>query len=228
MSTVRASNIYDKDGTSNAVLYGVAAPTGSMGFRNRILNGDCRIDQRNAGASVSGTSAVYTLDRWTVQNNSGAARFNVQQNVNSITPPAGFKNYLGITSTAAYSVAAGDVIGIQQFIEGYNIADLAWGTASAATVTLSFCVRSSLTGTFGGSLVEGATGGAFYPFSYTISAANTWEQKTVTIAGPTIGTWNSTNGRGIQVLLPPSTSPASSLKLALSPRRLSAATTGAS
>jgi len=200
MSTVRASNIYDKDGTSNAVLYGVAAPTGSMGFRNRILNGDCRIDQRNAGASVSGTSAVYTLDRWTVQNNSGAARFNVQQNVNSITPPAGFKNYLGITSTAAYSVAAGDVIGIQQFIEGYNIADLAWGTASAATVTLSFCVRSSLTGTFGGSLVEGATGGAFYPFSYTISAANTWEQKTVTIAGPTIGTWNSTNGRGIQVL----------------------------
>ena len=157
-------------------------------------------DQRNAGASVSGTTGVYTLDRWNVQNNSGAARFNVRQNVNSVTPPAGFTYYLGITSTAAYSVAATDVIGINQFIEGYNIADLAWGTASAATVTLSFWVRSSLTGAFGALVVEAAAGGAYYSFSYTISAANTWEQKTVTIPGPTIGTWNSTNGKGPQVL----------------------------
>jgi hypothetical protein len=158
------------------------------------------LDQRNAGASVSGTTGVYTLDRWNVQNNSGAARFNVRQNVNSVTPPAGYTYYLGITSTSAYSVAATDVIGINQFIEGYNIADLAWGTASAATVTLSFWVRSSLTGAFGALVVEAAAGGAYYPFSYTISAANTWEQKTVTILGPTIGTWNSTNGKGPQVL----------------------------
>jgi hypothetical protein len=172
----------------------------TFGFKNRIINGAMVIDQRNAGASVSGTTGVYTLDRWKVQNNSGAARFNVQQNAGSVTPPAGFKNYLGITSTSAYSVAAGDIIAIQQFIEGYNIADLAWGTASAATITFSFSVRSSLTGTFGGSLVEGAAGGALYPFTYTISAANTWEQKTVTVAGPTIGTWNSTSGAGIQLL----------------------------
>ena len=170
------------------------------GFKNRIINGAMVIDQRNAGASVSGTTGVYTLDRWKVQNNSGAARFNVQQNAGSVTPPAGFKNYLGITSTSSYSVAATDIIAIQQFIEGYNIADLAWGTASAVTVTLSFWVRSSLTGTFGGSVVEGSAGSALYPFTYTISAANTWEQKTVTIAGPTIGTWNSTNGAGIQLL----------------------------
>ena len=170
------------------------------GFKNRIINGAMVIDQRNAGASVSGTTGVYTLDRWKVQNNSGAARFNVQQNAGSVTPPAGYKYYLGITSTSSYSVASTDIIAIQQFIEGYNIADLAWGTASAVTVTLSFWVRSSLTGTFGGSVVEGAAGGALYPFSYTISAANTWEQKTVTIAGPTIGTWNSTNGAGIQLL----------------------------
>jgi hypothetical protein len=135
-----------------------------------------------------------------VQNNSGAARFNVQQNVNSVTPPAGFKYYLGVTSTSAYSVATGDVIGVQQFIEGYNIADLAWGTSSASPVTLSFWVRSSLTGTFGGSLAESNAATAFYPFSYTISSANTWEQKTITVAGPTIGTWAYTNTRGTQVL----------------------------
>ena len=169
-------------------------------MKNRIINGSMVIDQRNAGASVSGTTGVYTLDRWKVQNNSGAARFNVQQNAGSVTPTTGYKYYLGITSTSAYSVASTDIIAIQQFIEGYNIADLGWGTASAATVTLSFWVRSSLTGTFGGSVVEGSSGGALYPFSYTISSANTWEQKTVTVVGPTIGTWNYTNGAGIQLL----------------------------
>jgi len=209
---------YNNGGTSSAqmiltggnLLIGAAntavLPTGyvsaanTFGFKNRIINGAMVIDQRNAGASVSGTTGVYTVDRWTVQNNSGAARFNVQQNVNSVTPPVGYKYYLGVTSTSAYTVAATDVIGIQQFIEGYNIADLGWGASGAATITFSFWVRSSLTGTFGGSIVEGAAGTAFYAFTYTISAANTWEQKTVTIAGPTIGTWNSTNGRGPQVL----------------------------
>jgi hypothetical protein len=185
---------------TTAYVNAITGTVGINGFKNRIINGAMVIDQRNAGASVSGTTGVYTLDRWKVQNNSGSARFNVQQNVGSVTPPAGYKYYLGITSTSAYSVAATDIIAIQQFIEGYNIADLAWGTASAVTVTLSFWVRSSLTGTFGGSVVEGAAGGALYPFSYTISAANTWEQKTVTIVGSTIGTWNSTNGAGIQLL----------------------------
>jgi len=188
------------DTSQNATFAGYANLPNTFGFKNRIINGAMVIDQRNAGASVSATSGVYTLDRWNVQNNSGAARFNVQQNVNSVTPPAGYKYYLGITSTAAYSVAATDVIGIQQFIEGYNIADLGWGASGAATITFSFWVRSSLTGTFGGNIIEGAAGTAFYPFTYTISAANTWEQKTVTITGPTIGTWNSTNGRGPQVL----------------------------
>jgi len=179
---------------------GTGTTIGYNGFKNRIINGAMVIDARNAGASVSGTTGVYTLDRWSVQNNSGAARFNVQQNAGSVAPPAGYTYYLGVTSTSAYSVAATDIIAIQQFIEGYNIADLAWGTASAVTVTLSFWVRSSLTGTFGGSLVEGAAGSALYPFTYSISAANTWEQKTVTVVGPTIGTWNSTNGKGIQLL----------------------------
>jgi hypothetical protein len=167
------------------------------GFKNRIINGAMVIDQRNAGASVSGTSGVFTLDRWKVQNNSGAARFTVQQNAGSVTPPAGFSKYLGVTSTGAYSVASGDVISIVQVIEGNNIADFSWGTAGASTATLSFKVRSSLTGTFGGSIK--AAGATSYPFTFTISAANTWEDKTVAVSAPTSGTFATDNSAGVEI-----------------------------
>ncbi len=197
MSQLKVNSIVDANGTSNAVLYGVAAPTGSMGFRNRILNGDMRIDQRNAGASVTPTNGSYTVDRWAAVLTQ-ASKFTAQQNAGSVTPPAGFTNYLGITSSSAYSVLTGDAFGVYQWIEGFNCADLAWGTANAQAVTLSFWVRSSLTGTFGGSLINSAANRS-YVFSYTISAANTWEQKTVNIAGDTSGTWLTTNGAGIMV-----------------------------
>jgi hypothetical protein len=159
------------------------------------------IDQRNAGASItSATNGSFSVDRWGVQNNSGASRFTLQQNAGSVTPPAGFINYLGLTSTSAYSVASGDACGIFQNIEGLNVTDLAWGTANAKTVTLSFWVRSSLTGTFGGAL-QNSGGSRTYPFSYTISAANTWEQKSITVAGDTTGTWLTTNGIGIALII---------------------------
>jgi hypothetical protein len=154
------------------------------------------IDQRNNGASVTPNNS-YTLDRW-LGLLSQTSKFTVQQNAGSVTPPAGFTNYLGVTSSSAYSVLSGDFFGIMQFIEGYNIADLAWGTANARTITISFWVRSSLTGTFGGSLRNSAANRS-YPFSYTINAANTWEQKTVTIAGDTTGTWLTNNGVGVYV-----------------------------
>jgi len=170
----------------------------TMGFKNRIINGAMVIDQRNAGASVTPTSGQYTLDRW-VSQLTQASKFTAQQNAGSVTPPVGFSNYLGVTSSSAYSVLTGDTFLVDQRIEGFNTADLAWGTASAATVTLSFWVRSSLTGTFGGALTNAASNRS-YPFSYTISSTNTWEQKTVTIAGDTSGTWvGSTNGIGLIV-----------------------------
>jgi len=170
----------------------------SMGFKNRIINGAMVIDQRNAGASVTQTtSAPYTLDRFYCFG-SVTSKFTVQQNAGSVTPPAGFINYLGATSSSAYTVGAAEQFNIAQAIEGLNCTDLAWGTASAATVTLSFLVRSSLTGTFGGSLRNSATDYS-YPFSYTISAANTWEQKSITITGATSGTWLTTNGIGVYV-----------------------------
>lgn len=174
--------------------------SGFTGFKNRIINGGMTIDQRNAGASVTlTTGGTYLLDRWQAQL-SQASKFSVQQNAGSVTPPVGFINYLGVTSLSSYSVLAGDYFFIPQKIEGLNVADLAWGTANAATVTLSFWVRSSLTGTFGGSLQNSAQTRS-YPFSYTISSANTWEQKSITIAGDTTGTWLTTNGIGIQLNL---------------------------
>lgn len=167
-------------------------------FRNRIINGDMRIDQRNNGASVSPAASQYTLDRWNAVMNAASAKYSVQQNAGSVTPPAGFSNYLGATSLGAYTVAAGEIMAFQQAIEGYNIADLGWGTASAASVTLSFWVRSSLTGTFGGAVRQGS-GARSYPFTYTISSANTWEYKTVTIPGDTTGTYASNNTAGLLI-----------------------------
>jgi hypothetical protein len=157
------------------------------------------IDQRNAGASVTPANLAYTLDRWQAFQ-SVASKYSVQQNAGSVTPPAGFTNYLGVTSLSAYSVASGDYFALNQSIEGFNVADFGFGTASASTVILSFLVRSSLTGTFGGALKNSA-GNRSYPFTYTISSANTWEQKTIIIAGDTSGTWLTNNGVGIYVQL---------------------------
>jgi hypothetical protein len=153
------------------------------------------IDQRNAGAAVTATTSYpYTLDRWQC-GGSVNSKFTVQQ---SSTAPTGFVNSSLITSSSAYTVGAGENFVFFQNIEGYNTADLMWGTANAQTVTLSFWVRSSLTGTFGGAIQNSATNRS-YPFTYTISTANTWELETITIPGDTSGTWLTTNGCGIIV-----------------------------
>ena len=170
----------------------------NVSFRNRIINGAMVIDQRNAGASVTATGNPFTLDRWRAVN-SQAAKFTVQQNAGSVTPPAGFANYLGAISSSAYSITSTDYFILRQVIEGFNTADLAWGTASAATVTLSFRVYSSLTGTFGGAL-QNDNQNRSYPFSFSIPSANTWTTVSVTIAGDTTGTWATNNTGGIYVV----------------------------
>jgi len=190
--------------TSIGGTTGVTFPDGSIqntaatgfGFKNRIINGAMVIDQRNAGASVTlASGGTYTIDRWQGYEDTDGV-MTAQQNSSA---PTGFINSLKLTTTTAdSSLASTQFALIQQKIEGLNIADLGWGTASAATVALSFWVRSSLTGTFGGSLRNSAQDRS-YPFTFTISVADTWEQKTVTIAGDTSGTWLTTNGIGIQV-----------------------------
>ncbi len=194
VNTTQNNSITVALNTANAAF--TTANNVQTGFKNRIINGDMRIDQRNAGASITADDG-YCLDRWkfnSTQNGKGT----IQQNAGAVTPPSGFINYLGFTSNSAYSVLSTDSIAFLQNIEGFNAADLNWGTANAQAVTLSFWVRSSLTGTFGGAF-ENASVDRAYPFTYTISAANTWEQKTVTVAGDTTGTWGTDNGVGIRV-----------------------------
>ena len=182
---------------NDASVQNTSAFTGGLGFRNRIINGAMVIDQRNAGASVTPTGGSYTLDRWQVVA-SAASKFSIQQNAGSVTPPTGFTNYLGATSLSAYTVGASEAFNVFQKIEGFNTSDLAWGTASASAVTLSFRVYSSLTGSFGGFLQNSASD-RFYSFSYSISSANTWTTISVTISGDTTGTWLTTNGVGIRL-----------------------------
>jgi hypothetical protein len=173
------------------------AATG-FGFKNRIINGAMVFDQRNAGASVAipDSTVTFLTDRFRFDENTDGS-FSGQQ---VSTAPSGFINSLKFTVTSAdTSLAAGQYANLRQNIEGLNVADLAWGTASAATVTLSFWVYSSLTGTFGGSLRNSAADRS-YPFTYSISSANTWEQKTITVAGDTTGTWLTTNGTGLIVI----------------------------
>ena len=194
MSTLAVDAIVDSNNGNTTTING-ATPTAynTMG-KNRIINGAMEIDQRNAGASVAFTSNAYSLDRW-VGAVGTASGTTIQR---STTSTAGFSNSALITIGTGASPAAGAVNRIYQVVEGYNIADLAWGTASAATVTLSFWVRSSVTGTFSGAMY-GASTIQSYLFTYSISSANTWVQKTVTVTGPTTGTWDSTNGTGVYV-----------------------------
>ena len=195
-STTGISGSAISSGTVPEAYGGTGTSTGYYGFKNRIINGAMVISQRNgtSATTVNGND-IYTLDRfkgWA----SGGGVFTVTQ---STTAPTGFNNSSLITvTTADASIAASDNYRFAQTIEGYNIADLGFGTANASTVTLSFWVRSSITGTFGGSLYS-VSGTRSYVFNYTISAANTWEQKTVTIAGDTSGTWGTTNSYGITV-----------------------------
>jgi hypothetical protein len=194
----------------SATFAGAVSTTGyvnapnTFGFKNRIINGAMMIDQRNAGASVTAGSA-YTLDRWNVDRVWAGSTIAIQQTPSTTETgyatrvAAGFTNYLAATVSTGAAVAAGSYFSIQQFLEGYNIADMAFGTANAQNFTVSFWVRSSVTGTFG----VGFRNSAFdlsYWTTYTINAANTWEQKFVTITAPTSGTWYTNNSYGLNVI----------------------------
>ena len=180
---------------TNGITYndGSLQPSAPVG-RNLIINGDMAINQRGS-ASYDITGAVYTLDRYR-GGASIASKFSIAQG--TTTPPAGFTNYLQVTSSASTTIGSTNSYSFFQRVEGYNVADLNWGTSDAQTVTMSFWVRSTLTGTFGGKLQNSAQN-RIYIFSYTISSANTWEKKTITVTGDTTGTWLTTNGVGLSI-----------------------------
>jgi len=165
-----------------------------FGFKNRIINGAMVIDQRNGGASATSiTGYKFFTDRWQSYGSAGGT-FTGQQLTTSSAP--GFSHYLRLTVTSAdASLASDDFYSLQQRIEGYNVSDFGWGTSNAKPITLSFWVRSSLTGQFGGSLMSGYG----LPFTYTINQANTWEYKTLTFSPLTSSNWISsrfTNDEG--------------------------------
>jgi hypothetical protein len=194
MSELKVNTITNAAGGNTAQINGMTPTADSLqGFRNRIINGDMRIDQRNAGASVTPTNGQYLVDRWAflcTQN----LKFTSGQG--SGGAPSGFTNYYAFTSASAYSVLTGDFFVFGQPIEGFNVSDLGWSTANARSITLSFVVFSSLTGTFGGA-VRNSAANRSYPFTYAISAANTWTTVSVTIPGDTSGTWLTNNGVGL-------------------------------
>ena len=171
----------------------------SLGSRNKIINGDMRVDQRYSGSLITLIAdGAYTVDRWR-GGYTQANKLNYQQVTTPNNILNGFSHSLKVTVSTAYAVTTNDYFFLQQRIEGFNSSDLAWGTASAQSATLSFWVYSSVTGTYGLTVRDGGET-ICYPTSYTINAQNTWEKKTITINGPTSGgTFSVTNGIGMEI-----------------------------
>jgi len=165
------------------------------GTRNRIINGDMRIDQRGGTITSPTGTVAYGIDRWRiVRFNDTTGTFTLQQ---STTVPAGFTKSGLITVTAAQtSVPSNGLYRFDHLIEGLNTADLGWGAAGAQSITIGFWVRSSITGTYGARVCNSAETRS-YVFQYTINAANTFEYKSITIPGDTTGTWLTDTGIGI-------------------------------
>jgi hypothetical protein len=196
MSVLKVNSIVDANSGNTAQINGMTPTAQSLqGFRNRIINGDMVIAQRGTAAvTINSGAHTYTVDRWSGFGQTSDGVFTVQQ---SAVAPVGFVNSLLATvTTADASIGASQFYGLRQAIEGFNMADLGWGTANAQPVTLGFWVRSSLTGAFSGAVTNGSFNRS-YPFSFTVNAANTYEYKTITIAGDTSGTWATNNTAGI-------------------------------
>ena len=167
--------------------------------RNIIINGDMSIAQRDASAiTINSGTIKYGIDRFGARGMSSAGVFTIEQSTDA---PTNFVNSFKATvTTADSSIASNATYRVVQHIEGNMIRNLNWGTAQAQDVTLSFKVKSSLTGTFGGAIINGDYN-RFYNFSYTISSANTWTDVSVTIDGDTSGTWVTNNNLGIRLSL---------------------------
>ena len=175
-----------------------SADAGGLTGRNLIINGAMTIDQRNSGSAltVNTASEFYAVDRFMGIGVASDGVYTLQQVTDA---PDNFVNSIKATvTTADASIPTTGRYLIRHKLEGNVISQLNLGSSAAQTFTLSFYVKSSLTGTFGGSVLNGAQDRS-YPFTYTISSANTWERKTVTIAGDTTGTWPTDNTKAMQI-----------------------------
>ena len=181
-------------GISSSLGSSALLPAG-LGFRNKIINGDMRVAQRGTGTITGSGSPQYPVDRWVVYNGTGTVTF-----AQSTIAPAGYTNSLNATVTATGSYGTSGYTEIGQMVEGFNCQDLAWGTASAKLITVSFWVRSSVTGTYNVAFQNNGQNRS-YIASFTVNAANTWEYETIQIPGDTSGTWLTDSGVGLRMWL---------------------------
>jgi len=202
-TTVSATTITGVTTAGISTAYIGAVNDGPLsGFRNKIINGDMRVDQRNNGASVSVTgdgfgNRQFPVDRFNIQKNSTCVISGIQ--TSDVPTGQSFSNALRAqVTTADATIAAGDYAFISHRFEGYNVADLHYGTANAKTATLSFWVKSSISGTYCVSLTNYADSRGI-PINYSINSPDTWEYKTITISGDTTGTWEKTNSGGMNM-----------------------------
>ena len=199
MSTLKVDAIRHNSATSDAITTAsdgtcTANITNNLSNRNIVHNGEFMVDQRGFSSAVTQTGEAYTIDRWKTRMTSNS-KFSVQKVVDA---PAGFYNSAKITSLAATTVQSGDYFQFQQGIEGYNINPANFGTSTAKPMVLSFYVKSSLTGTFS-VCFSNYTGNKFLAQNYTISSANTWERKTISVPAITTGSWERGNGAGLYI-----------------------------
>ena len=161
----------------------------NAGRRNLVINGDMRIAQRGTGAFTA--NASYPVDRWEMISNT--TDFTTTQD-STVPTGQGFTKSIKIQPTGTKSPSSSTYARIGYSIEGYDGAPLSWGTSGAKSATISFWVRSSVTGTYSIGVKNGDANRSI-TLEYTIDSADTWEYKNLTFSGVTDGTWAQTNGR---------------------------------
>ncbi len=178
-----------------AELAALIGSQSSLSNRNLIINGAMQVAQRGTSFTASSTSAYWGVDRFAFQTNA-----NTDSTIAQVADaPVGFEYSFKFTNGTAYTPVTTDFGRVFTRLEGYNVNNLNLGTSDATSITLSFWVKSSVTGSFGA--MVGGSGNGIYVWSYSISQANTWEYKTLTVPAGTITTFNgsTTNGQGFQV-----------------------------
>ena len=170
-----------------AELAALIGSQSALSNRNLIINGAMQVWQRGTGSTAVGSTNTYHADRWLAREDSDGSLTTEQ----STDAPDNFKYSNKVTVTSAdTSIGAAQKCYFSQRVEGTVFDSLGFGTSAAKTTTLSFYVKSSLTGTFSGSLTNDNNNRS-YPYEYTINSANTWERKSVTFPGDTTGTWDT-------------------------------------
>ena len=200
MSTLKVDGIRSNSATSDAISLAdngtCTANITNRPNRNLIINGAMEIQQRPNGTYSTVTGGYGEIDGFHIYANP-ASKLNYERDTEA---PTGFSHSFKITSTSAYTPTSGNYFYVGQKIEGHNWKHLEYGTSNAKTITISFWVRSSITGTWSG-IVKNSSQDRTFPWEYTISSADTWEKKSVTVIGCPDGTWATDTNDVLDIFL---------------------------